>query len=244
MTSIENIPKVLDTTLSRLVNRSLDYTLKIVQNRINRVQDKFFTTMVSANTGIFGGSSRSFSLPTQEGISLMSPPKWPDLSYEYNNYRKPARYRNRFFINKGELKNTMRGLSADRIFGKPTVTYTQPGMGGSSSVYSSKPRGGYSQASTNGKGVKITNGKFQSNGQLGTISIDFFPKLKTGFKQAYGPQFYKEFFGQKQSGGKGGKPVFVGMKLDNHIAHRSFIGHYMEWWMKVKGKQALSKGSI
>lgn len=244
MVAIENIPKVLDTTLTRLVNRSLDYTLKIVQNRLARVQGKFFTTMVSNNIGIIGSSSGTFSLPATEGVSLMAPPKWPDLHYEYNQYRKPARYRNRFFINQGQLKNSLRGLNAERIFGKPTVQYIQPGKRGSSMTYNSRSGGGYSKSAMNGQGVKITNGKFQSNGQLGTIQIDFFPKLKTGFKSAYGSQFYKDFFGQKQTSNANGRPVFIGMKLDNSKAHRSFIGHYMEWWMKVKGKQAISKGTI
>lgn len=244
MVAIENIPKVLDEQLGRLINRSLDYTLTIFQNRLARVQQKFFTTMVSNNIGIIGSASGTFNLPAEDGQSLMAPPKWPDLSYEYSQYRKEKRYRNRFFINKGELKNTLRGLNAERIFGKPTISYIQPGVGGSAKTYTSKAGGGFKTSAASNSGTRITNGKFQSNGQLGTISIDFFPKLKTGFKSEYKAQFFKDFFGQSQKSSKSGKPVFVGMKLDNKVNHRPFIGQYMEWWMKVKGKQVISKGAI
>jgi len=230
MAAIEQAPKLINDVLYRLINKSLDYTLVLIEKRIDNIQSRFFTYLANAS-GIIGASNTP-SLQSDGKEKLLSIPNWPRFRKDYAS-KKNKSYRNRFFINTGELKHTLQGMSANKIFGKPVVFFLQPGQNNKYRTFESRPKGGY--LSTNPKGFKPTQ-------QIGTISIDFFPKLQTDFKTQYGPKFFRDFFNQKQSTPAGHKPVFLGMKLDNHYTKRPFIGQYMQWWVKVKAKQSVLKG--
>ena len=232
MATIEQAPKLINDVLYRLINKSVDYTLVLIEKRVQTVQARFFTYLVNAS-GIIGASGTP-SLQGDGQEKLLTIPPWPRFRKDYASSKNKT-YRNRFFIDKGQLKATLQGMNSNRIFGKPTVFFLQPGQSNKYRTFQSKDRGGY--LSTNPKGFKPTQ-------QIGNISIDFFPKLETGFKTQYKAKFFKDFFNQKQTAPAGHKPVFVGMKLDNKYTKRPFIGQYMQWWVKVKAKQSVLKGIV
>ena len=228
---IEEVPKFINAAINKLINKNTDYTLKLIEKRILTIQNRFFTYLVNSS-GIIGASSTP-TLPSDGSYRPLGAVKWPEFSSSYQQqkqykYRTKAKkaassYKNRFFINSGELKNTLKGLSATSIFGKPKVLFTPTNK----------------------------DDKLLGNKRLGTISIDFFPKLgNQGLKAEFKPAFYSTFFGQKQTNQSGKKPVFVGMKLravnkeNAGNPHRPFIGQYMQWWVKVKAKQAILKGVV
>ena len=231
MSKIEEAPKILNEAINKLVNKNTDYTLKLLEKRVLTIQNKFFTYLVNSS-GIIGASATPV-LPSDGSYTPLTMPKWDDYSDSYYkskkyNYKRKSKkaassYKNRFFVNSGELKNTLKGLSATAIFGKPKVVFTP----------------------TNKDEKKL------SSKRLGVISIDFFPKLgNQGLKAEFKPAFYSTFFNQAQTNQTGKKPVFVGMKLravnkeNAGNPHRPFIGQYMQWWVKVKAKQTILKGVV
>ena len=224
---IEDAPRILNAAINKAVNKNTGYTLKILERRVLSIQGKFFTYLVNSS-GIIGGSSTP-ALPTDGTYRPLNQPKWPSFSKSYlaekkSNYKTKSKkaassYTNRFFINTGELKNSLKGLSATSLFGTPKVVFTP----------------------TDKRQELLQN--FSGNRRLGVISVDFFPKL-VNLKAQFNSNFYRTFFNQKQTQEAGKKPVFIGMKLDNKDSKRPFIGQYMQWWVKVKAKQAVLKGVV
>lgn len=218
---------LIENKLESLINKNIDYTLKIIRNRAIKTQQNFFKYLVN-QSGIIGASST----PTISGdgtYSQLPIPNWPtyskkylaDKKHRYKVSRKKAKksqsgYSDKFFIYSGGLKDTLSNLQSSQVFGEGTVTYIKP------------------------------SGR-KTNSNLGKIVVDLFPKFsKKGgtFKSSFKPQFYKDFFNIKtKTAGK--KPTYLGMKLlTRNGDNREFIGPYMQWWTKVMVKRTVTKGLV
>lgn len=211
----KEVSKTIDEAINRLVNKSLSYTIQILQKRAVNVQSKFFSYLATS-AGVLGRSTTNsmFSMPAIDAGTPMGlgATTWPQLD-PYYNIRK-GKGENRFFLYTGKLKNDLRGQNAVSKFGLPMIQYFDED--GNLKASSLKTR----------MGVRTRPG-FNKNQPLGHISIDLFPRVTGELKVDMGPAFYKKFFSS----------YGMGYKMDNWRSKRPFMGQYMEWWIKVKGLQ-------
>lgn len=212
----KNAPKMIDAAINRLVNKSVVYTMQLIQKRAVNLQGKFFSYLATS-AGIIGRSVSDsvVSFPSVDGAGLkLGSSTWPQLDPFYNVRKKKGF--NRFFYNTGALRSDLLRQNAITKFGMPMVEYFDQAGVPQASSYKTK------------LGIK-TNPGLNKSGPLGSIEIDFFPRVDSRLYVTMPPNFYKKFFGTRK----------MGFKLDNEKAKRPFMGQYMEWWIKVKGRQIL-----
>ena len=240
LTKADEISRLLNGQFGSLVGRSVERTLIQAESNTKKIQKQFFKTMVGPKVGIIGDTKQRMPFPGGSGMTL-SIPTWPELNFEYTEYKKKN---SKFFFYKGQMKETLKGLDAETIFGTPTVKYIQKGL-----TSKGNEARQVSQLKDNFLQVKIIGGSgktvktIKNIESLGQLEIDFYPKWEHSLRASFGDDFYKKFFSIRQTRyGKGRRPVFLSYKLRNRDNHRPFMGQYMEWWMKTQASKILKQG--
>ena len=218
---IRDIQLSIGDALVNVVSRNIDEILTKVQKSMNALQSKFFSYLATS-AGVIGANQS----PNFPGIDLPQPDFKPlSVFYQDRKEKKFGGSGASFFLYSGYLKGYLERTNPVSKFGKPIVTLVRPGVQNDIQFTSFKTRGGFK------KTIRASNDPYsllpQLQGIFGRIFVDLFPKLKDfdAYKTA-------NFF-----------PPTIAYRLDNYKGRkdRAFMTQYMQWWLQVKGKDALRK---
>lgn len=231
--TIQRVKDKLNAAVSNLVGKEIEKYMLLIEAKAVNLQNNFFRYL-AVSAGVIGVSRA----PTFNGISLPQP-QWAPLTLDYVARKKGTGKSDDFFLYTGALQKyflTSAGSAVGK-FGKPVVTFSQGGQGGYTKEYTTlktksaikstgvlTPKGNASKAS-----FKISNSAF------GKISIDLFPRVVSFSGQFNTSRFFPKVVSYKLDNAQheGNKP---GGHSDRS---RQFMGQYMQWWLRVKGREML-----
>ena len=228
----KDFAEVIEEKLNVLVADSIKRTINKIRLRMIKLQQLMLPYVASNMTDI--AAPRTFP-----DISLPQP-SWPkELSPDY--YAKKRREFKRsghsfkgdsYFYFKGYLQKYFSAKGRANVFsnfGTPTVILTREGQRGSTGVYTQGN-------SLNIKFFDAKGGKLKGDfkglkTKIGRIQVDLYPKVKG---RLFSGMSMGDYF-----------PAQIAYRLDHYKGgqHREFMPQFMEWWLRVKAREAL-KGAL
>jgi hypothetical protein len=219
--------KSVEDSVERLIGNTVKKTMLQVQNKMKTLQRSMMVYLATSAATIGVESA-----PTFPGINFGQPVYKP-LTPDYLA-RKPIGVSNDFYRYSGRLQRDLKKTrnNGNNVFGVPTVTYVRRGQGGKTAIYNTVGSRQIEVKIFTAKGNSSTN-FVGLKSDLGRISVDLYPELRVLTADKSSLRRITDLFDND----------LIGAKFSNYRGrfNRSFLPQYMQWWLRVKAKEALRR---
>lgn len=227
--TFNDVGDTIAANVDRMVANSVRRTLTKVNNAVLKLQRGMFS-YIATNSGIIN----SGEAPKFKGIFL-SQPRFKELAPDYYKRKKKKLGSlvgdSSFYMYSGYLKRYFNGIGNPlTTFGTPTIIWNRPGQRGYTASTFGNSSQGYTQEYFTSKG-NPTNSFKALKRSLGTITVDLYPRIEGSLHEG---MVMGQYFKTAKT---------IAYRLDNYHGgrNREFMPQFLEWWLRVKGKQVLRK---
>lgn len=200
-------------------NSSIHRRMKTLRERLEFLQQDFFTSLATSISGASG--------PPRLGAYT---PFWKPLSDSYTERREFTQdvAENEYFRFSGKLETTLSKLNPKTFLGIPVISYKQGGV--------TKRLTENYKAPASSKGVEVLRAR---------IEIDLFPKIAGAIEVIDEAELFDgvklTWISERRGKKTTTTPISYRLKNYQGAGERPIMEAYLKWWLNVKAKREVRK---